>query len=258
MTPRRLILHTAVSSAISMHSFFNVSGRATPHFYVNAQGEGEQYIDTGHRSTANLNGNHDCITVESWDGYPWGNGQVPGWTDAQVDWLARLAVWVHEKHGIPVRKLPSSRPGTTGIGWHRQGIDGDFPASGLLAGRVAGGELWSGDRGKVCPGDNKIRGVVDRIIPRAKHLLSGDEMNAEDWNRLANMLDSRISPLAARIEQIREALSDFRENERGRDAEERARHARLRAAVEHLPDREPLTKRQVREVVDRALKAHLD
>lgn len=161
-----------------MLPFFNVEGRATPHFYVNRDGEVEQYIDTDFRSSANLEGNHDCITVESWDGYgavPWPAGQVPGWTPAQVESLARLAVWCHEEHDVPIVPLPSSHPGTRGIGWHRQGIDGNFP-NGLLAGRPSGGERWSESAGKVCPGDNKIRGVVDEIIPRALELLNGDDM----------------------------------------------------------------------------------
>src|SRR5690349_9019190 len=67
---RRLVLHTAVSNATpSMHSYFNVAGRATSHFYIGRDGEVEQYIDTEYGSSAVLEGNHDCITVETWDGY---------------------------------------------------------------------------------------------------------------------------------------------------------------------------------------------
>lgn len=240
MRPGRLILHTAVSTAGSMHAYFNVSGRATPHFYVNAKGGGEQYIDTGFQSTANLEGNHDCITVESWDnGAP--GGQVPDWTDAQVEWCARLAAWCHEHHGIPLERLPSSRPGTRGVGWHRLGIDGNFP-SGLLAGRVSGGERWSESTGKICPGDRKIRGVVERIIPRAKQ--SGDDMQAEDFDRIATIVANKIDPLEKAFATFREneaARDQAEENrdvaERERDAASRAREEAIIAAVEALDPR---------------------
>jgi hypothetical protein len=199
MTPRRLVLHTAVSSSQDMHSFFNTAGNATPHFYVNEHGDVHQYIDTDFRSSANLEGNHDCITVESWDGYPqaFKNGQPPAWTDEQVEALAHLAAWCHKTHGIPLRRLPSSLPGTSGVGWHRQGIDGNFP-KGLLAGRVPNGEHWSYSAGKVCPGDAKIHGTVDLIIPRAIEISNGDDMSTED---VKNIRDD-IAGLKQRINEI--------------------------------------------------------
>ena len=181
MTPRRLVLHTAVSSAATMHGFFNEAGRATPHFYVNGDGQGEQYIDTDYQSTAVLNGNHDCVTVESWDnGCP--GGQVPDWTPAQDEWLAEFVVWCNQTHGIPLVRLPNSKAGSVGVGWHRLGCDGNYPdpPGGLLGGRVNGGESWSLSAGKICPGDKKIRGIVDRILPRALDLLTGDDMPSID------------------------------------------------------------------------------
>ena len=185
-TARRLIFHTAVSNATpSMYGWFAVAGRATPHFYVGRGGEVEQYIDTDHGSTANLNGNHDCITVETWDGGtgPWSPG--PAWTDAQVEALARLAAWCYQTHGIPLVRLPSSLPGTRGIGWHRLGIDGNFPDDPLLRGRVPAGELWSSSAGKLCPTDTRIRQTVGEVIPRAVQLAKPKHLPLEVW--FANM-----------------------------------------------------------------------
>jgi hypothetical protein len=178
ITPRRLVFHTAVSSATSMHSFFNVSGRATPHFYVNEAGVIEQFIDTGFRATACLDGNNDCVAVESWDG-----GHERDWTALQVEACARIAVFCHTEHNIPLDRCPSSKPGSQGVGWHRLGIDGDFPQppGQLLGGRVDGGEHWSTSTGKECPWTIKIHGVVDKIIPRARQLLTdGDDMQQSD------------------------------------------------------------------------------
>lgn len=166
---RRLILHTAGSDQPSLFNFFNVRGRATAHFYIAQDGSVEQYIDTGFHSTANLDGNRDSITVQSQDigdHFPdWDTeaGDIPAWTVEQVEAIAALAAWAHEVHGLSLRALPSSRPGTRGIGYHRQGID---------PWRVAGGESWSAAEGRVCPGDRRIA-QIPHIITRAK-ILAGN------------------------------------------------------------------------------------
>jgi hypothetical protein len=170
---------------------------------VGRDGEVEQYIDTGFRSSANLDGNPTSITVETWDGFGtvWTGSDVPPWTDAQLESLAALVAWCHETHEIPLGQLPSSRPGTRGIGWHRQGCDGSFPP-GLLAGRPPDGERWSESGGKVCPGDNRIR-QVERIIARASEISIGvTEMNLNDT----------IGPESdVRIGQVLRKLNNFLE-----------------------------------------------
>lgn len=165
----RVIFHTAVTNSDSLFGMMSVPGTATSHFYVRADGTIEQYASTDVQSSANLEGNHDCITVETWDGYgaSWnGNGPGPKWTKAQVEALADIAAWAHKVHGVPLQRLANSRPGTRGIGWHRQGCDGNFPG-GILRGRVPGGERWSYSFGKVCPTDTRIK-QVPGIIKRAK------------------------------------------------------------------------------------------
>ena len=58
---------------------------------------------------------------------------------------------------------------TAAMGWHRLGIDGNFPqAPGqLLGGRVVGGEHWSTSVGKECPTDRRIRQFVEETLPAA-------------------------------------------------------------------------------------------
>lgn len=164
---RRVILHTAVSNQSSLFSDMNTPGTPTSHFYVDRSGGVEQYVDTDVRSSANLEGNHDCLTIESWDGFGevWHDGDpVPPWNEEQVTGLIELVAWLCMTHGIVTQKLSSSLAGTRGIGWHRQGIDGNFPG-GMLAGRVRDGERWSESFGKSCPGDARIRQVGKKIIP---------------------------------------------------------------------------------------------
>jgi hypothetical protein len=170
----RLILHTAVSAAPSLFEWFSRPGNAVAHFYVAADGSVEQYVNTDRRSSAVLNGNHDAISVETQDkGRPfheWSGSNVPAWTEEQVRALAEIAVWCHRHHGIPLHRLLSSRPGLRGVGWHRQGVNGNFPRFGLLRGRVPAGELWSESFGKPCPGDRRIKQVVAEVLPLARRL----------------------------------------------------------------------------------------
>lgn len=186
---RRLILHTAVSSSASLFSWHQKVSHCS-HFYLRHDGVWEQYVDTRLRAPNQQDGNADSISVESQDmGGPfpsWSGSNVPAWTAKQVEAIAELAVWLNTTHGIPLVQLPSSKPGTRGIGWHRQGIDGNFPG-GILAGRVSGGETWSGP-GKVCPGDRRIK-QVPAIVARAKQIVEGDDMPIDkaDVNRLWNM-----------------------------------------------------------------------
>lgn len=238
---RRLVLHTAVFDGDSLFDLFNISGNPVAHFYVREDGTVEQYVDTGIRASAVLDGNPDSITVESWDGYPthFKAGQPPKWTPAQVDALVNLARWCNEVHGIPLQQLPNSRPGTQGVGWHRQGCDGNFPTEGILAGRVAGGESWSPSFGKGCPGDNRIQQVVNEIIPRAK---DGDDMALNDQvndehtvkqvlNRLDRFIDNSVSrdqQMLAALDEIQSDLNDLPPDKQDRIL---ARLAKIRAAL---------------------------
>ena len=190
---RRLVYHTAWYDKPSMFSYFNTPGNATPHFYIAEDGSVEQYIDTKFESSADLDGDHDIISVESWD-----NFQIRRWTDDQVESCARLAAWCHKVHDIPLKQLPNSRPGKRGIGWHRLGIPpakgGAFPEppGQLLGGVVEGGEIWTEHAGKTCPGDPKIRGIVNDIIPRAIEIANGDDMSKEDVKAINEHTDEGV------------------------------------------------------------------
>jgi len=190
-----LELHTAVSDAVTLFGSMNVPGTPSSHCYVNEFGRTKWYIDTKFRSSATLEGNHRLITVETWDGglANWPNGICPPWNDAQLDTLVDIYIWAHQVHGIPLQLMQSSLPTEKGLGWHRLGIDGDFP-SGILGGRVAGGELWSSSRGKSCPTDKRILQCRDIILPRA---IEGIKMplTQEDKDWLTNNLGKVVSPV---------------------------------------------------------------
>lgn len=152
------------------------------HFSTTGKGHIFQHRDTRFQSAANLNGNHRVIAIENADldedFAPWNKDDghaVPAFTAAQREAIARIIAWVHQTHGIPIELCPDSRPGSRGVGYHRQGIDGNFGPPFAFRGRVSGGEQWSSSFGKVCPGDRRIGQLINDIIPRARVLAVAQE-----------------------------------------------------------------------------------
>lgn len=165
---RGIILHTTASAgATSMWGWFsNIAARASSHFHVDNAGNVEQYVDADKIAWTTGAASYTTIGIETQ-----GDGSA-AWTDAQLEALEDLLVWACRKYDIPARAMTSSKSSERGIGWHRLGIDGNFPATGILRGRNqrgVGGESWSSSRGKVCPGDKRIEQIpalVARVATR--------------------------------------------------------------------------------------------
>lgn len=172
ITPNIVILHTMAGSLAGTEAFFKSKGYdgVESHFGVGGGGAVRQWQDTGRQADANYQANDRAISIETEDKnskfFPsWSGSNVPKWTEAQMQALALLLAWIHEEHGIPLQLVPDSKPGRTGIAYHRQGIDGNYSN-----GRVSGGEHWSVSRGKVCPGDRRIAQIPE-LIDRARALV---------------------------------------------------------------------------------------
>jgi len=175
MTPVRINHHTAVTNAQHLDGQAENRNAAYPHFMIGRDGQVVQYQDTSWRARADLDGNGDTISIETWDGYPNGapgywrhNSDVPPWTDAQVRAIVELDSWLIKNHpSIPLRLAKDSRPGASshGLSWHRLGCDGNFPDAWPFHGRRSGGVRYSKALGKVCPGDRRIKQLVEVIFP---------------------------------------------------------------------------------------------
>jgi hypothetical protein len=164
-----------------------IGGKSKPpapaaHFSTRLDGHIVQSRDTRFQSAANLDGNHRVIAIENDDFSPhFGNWNpddghaVPAFTLEQMEAIARICAWAHKIHGVELVPCPDSKPTSKGIGYHRQGIKGNFGPF-AFGGIVAGGEKWSMHFGKVCPGDARIR-QIPRIIKRAR-AIAGVE---PDW-----------------------------------------------------------------------------
>lgn len=166
-------------------------GGNAAHFTTGAEGKIVQARDTNNCSAANLNGNYHVIAIENEDmGPAYGNWNtndghaVPGFTADQKEAIAKIIAWCHQVHDIPISLIPDSKPGRRGVAYHRQGITGDYSAYDF-PGRISGGEVWSSHEGKVCPGDRRIRQLINEIIPRARALAGLQEEDvtaAEVWS----------------------------------------------------------------------------
>jgi hypothetical protein len=173
---------------VCIHTIVGYAPAHAAHFSTKANGHIYQSRDTKYRSAANLNGNYRVLAIENEDHGPafgpWNTNdghQVPGFTEEQIESIARICAWAYQRHGIPLVLAPNSRPDSRGIAYHRQGCDGNF-ASYDFGGRVSGGELWSSSAGKVCPGDRRIHQLIDRIIPRARRIAGLDSPAKKKYN----------------------------------------------------------------------------
>jgi hypothetical protein len=172
----------SVYDIVCLHTIAGKAPAHAAHYSVRADGHIYQSRDTWFKSAANFDGNYRVIAIENEDVGPafedWGMDpkRVPAFTAAQIEAIASICAWAYWTHGIPLEQCPDSRPGSRGIAYHRQGIDGAYYASGYTyGGRLPGGEKWSTKTGKSCPGDKRISQVPE-IIKRARQLAGLEEI----------------------------------------------------------------------------------
>lgn len=171
VNPQRINLHTAVTNADSLAGAFRDGPFS--HFYVRKDGTVEQYQDTMYRAAADLDGNDNTVSIETWDGYgtalfPLMTYTIPAWTPAQVASLVKLVRWLWETHpSIPHTLAVDSiaGPSSHGLSWHRLGCPyrtteanaDQRIATAYAAGYLKPGGIWySKASGKTCPGDKRI------------------------------------------------------------------------------------------------------
>lgn len=149
--PNAFVLHIAAGEAPSLFDFFSNPKRGCSHFYNLKSGALEQYLPISSRSMADVNGNRRAVSIEHQGGSILHRKEP--FTEEQVIADAELLAWLHEEWGVPLVLMPNSQTKTAGVGYHRLGIDGNFPSDDLYAGRQqrGGGELWSHSTGKTCP-----------------------------------------------------------------------------------------------------------
>lgn len=200
-----MCFHTMVGSLAGTDNYFRDRGYygVESHFGVGGSTDGSldgvtyQWQDTAYRADANLDGKPEVISIETADG---GNPDRP-WSPKQLDELVKLGVWNCKTHSIPPVLIPDTQPGRRGIGYHRMGCDhsSSYRPRGWPYDkwREPGGVKWSGVLGKVCPGNVRIKQLVDIVIPRIKAGVEGT--STKDWFDMATkaeleaIIDDRLN-----------------------------------------------------------------
>jgi hypothetical protein len=147
IVPTQLILHSIAApwTPRRIYEYWRDSTNLESHFGLGFDGSLGQYIGTQTRADANMHANlrpdgTGAVSVESASNLQ----HTDPWTDAQVEALIRLGVWMHQQHGIPLRICRTWDD--PGYGVHRM-----FPQ-------------WS-DGGTACPGDARVRQFHELVFP---------------------------------------------------------------------------------------------
>lgn len=200
--------HTMAGGFEGTDSMFHANGYVGTESHLGMRWDGftKQWQDLLYRADANFEGNPRVISLETEDVDPhfpswYPNGPVPKWTDEQCEKIVQLirtvcaksfhancpVGWKCRTEGIPIVLIPDTRSTRRGIGYHRQGIDGNF--TGPYKGRQGVGERWSTGTGKPCPGDARITQLIYEIIPEAQ----GDDMTPAQAQQLKRIEDRGIA-----------------------------------------------------------------
>ncbi|MGW1546666.1 peptidoglycan recognition protein family protein [Streptomyces sp. NPDC002346] len=145
--PTQFILHSIAApwTANRVYEYWRDSTNLESHFGLGYEGDLAQFIGTETRadSTAAANLRADgtgAVSLESASNLQ----ATDPWTDAQVEEIIRLGVWLHQTHDIPLRICRNAND--PGYGYHRQ-----FSA-------------WN-PNGHSCPGPARVRQFHDVIFP---------------------------------------------------------------------------------------------
>lgn len=160
--PTQLIVHSIIApwTAKRTYEYWRDSTNLESHFGLGYEGDLGQFIGTETRADANAGANRradgtGAVSIETASNT---QGTDP-WTDAQVEQLIRLGVWLHKTHGIPLRICRShSDPG---FGYHSL-----FPE-------------WS-TSGTACPGKARIAQFKTVVFPAIVARATGQTSSQED------------------------------------------------------------------------------
>lgn len=150
ITPTQFIVHSVIApwTADRIGEYWRDSTNLESHFGLGYGGDLNQYVSTTVRADANAQANVRAVSIETASNT---SGTDP-WTQAQVDKLVALGVWLHEVHGIPAVK-PASWT-SPGMGYHR--LHPEWSVSGTS-----------------CPGDARVAQFNNVVLPAIQAQIAG-------------------------------------------------------------------------------------
>lgn len=145
--PTQFIMHSIIApwTAKRVYEYWRDSTNLESHFGLGYEGDLGQFIGTETRADANYKANRradgtGAVSIETASNL---QGSDP-WTAKQVERLIELGVWLHQKHGIPLRICRTASD--PGFGYHRLHAD------------------WAVD-GTSCPGDARVKQFKEVVFP---------------------------------------------------------------------------------------------
>ncbi len=175
--------HTIVGGLPGAWDWGNRDGKPYPHSYIEGDGHGINAQPVNLRAAANLEGNPYCWAIETEDVDPkyfpaWNLtcGDVPAWTDAQLETLTEGMAWWCVRFNRPPVLIPDAKPGRVGLAYHRQGVP-DSPEW------VTGADQWTTSPGKCCPDWRRIHQFKTEVVPAVAALVNGDDMPLNDADK---------------------------------------------------------------------------
>ncbi|WWM24883.1 N-acetylmuramoyl-L-alanine amidase [Streptomyces sp. B21-104] len=190
--PTQFIVHSIIApwTARRVYEYWRDSTNLESHFGLGYEGDLGQFIGTETRADANAGANRrsdgtGAVSIETASNL---QGSDP-WTDEQVEELIKLGVWLHQKHGIPLRICRTHND--PGMGWHSL-----FPQ-------------WS-TSGTACPGKARIAqfkttvfpGIVARATGKTTPPTTTTPPKQEDDVALTTAQDARLARVEKKLNEI--------------------------------------------------------
>lgn len=160
--PTQFIVHSVIApwTARRIYEYWRDNTSLESHFGLGYKGDLGQYIGTETRADANAGANRradgtGAVSIETASNT---SGTDP-WTAAQIEQLIRLGVWLHQRHGIPLRICRSHND--PGFGYHSLYRE------------------WS-TSGTACPGTARITQFREVVFPGIVARANGQTAPEED------------------------------------------------------------------------------
>ncbi|MFD5509034.1 N-acetylmuramoyl-L-alanine amidase [Streptomyces sp. NPDC127051] len=146
--PTQFIMHSIAApwTPRRTYEYWRDSTNLESHFGLGYDGSIAQFIGTQTRADANYRANlrpdgTGAVSIETASN----NDATDPWTDAQVEQLIRLGVWLHQTHGIQLRVCRTASD--PGFGYHRLHSD------------------WALGGSTDCPGNARVSQFKNVIFP---------------------------------------------------------------------------------------------
>jgi len=191
--PTQFIMHSIIApwTAKRVYEYWRDSTNLESHFGLGYEGDLGQFIGTETRADANYQANRradgtGAVSIETASNL---QGSDP-WTPAQVEELIKLGVWLHQKHGIPLRICRTWTD--PGFGYHR--LHAEWAVSGTS-----------------CPGDARVKQFKEVVFPGILARAAGtpeeeDDMTPEERKLLVDTA-AAVKSIASAVKRIEDKLA---------------------------------------------------